>query len=151
MPVNNHVSLMGRLGRDPETRHTTNGKMVVNFSLAVDDGYGQDKKTEWFRCVAFGKTGESIGNHVSKGDAIAIHGKGQFNQWETKEGVKRNDFEVVVFQWSYQAGSNSRGVGGGAGHEGGADQAQQQHQEGKANGYQPDGQGQGDFDDDIPF
>lgn len=65
----NKVSLVGRLGQDPEKKENR-----VKFSVATNDGYGEKKKTNWHNCTAFGKQAEIIGEFVGKGDMIAISG-----------------------------------------------------------------------------
>ena len=62
----NNISAEGRLTADPEPFETKTGKIVANFTLANDTGYGDYKKTNWFRCKAWGKTGEYILNYGKK-------------------------------------------------------------------------------------
>ncbi len=67
----NKAILIGRLGRDPETRYTGGGTPVCNFSLATDESYtdksGQrQKKTEWHNIVAWGKLAEQCTNLLGK-------------------------------------------------------------------------------------
>lgn len=103
----NKVILQGRLTSAPETRETSNGTAVANFSLAVDRGFGEDKKTDFIPCVAFGKTAETIIKFVTKGTLILVSGSLQTKSWEDKEGNKRKDFEVMVTEFSFcEAKSN---------------------------------------------
>lgn len=64
--------IQGRLGRDPEVKQTANGKTVVKFSVAEDQGWGEHKRTEWHNVTAWGKVGELIAKHFSKGKAIIL-------------------------------------------------------------------------------
>jgi single-strand DNA-binding protein len=91
----NRVFLMGRLGRDPEQRFTGEGKSVVNFSLAVDEGYGDKKKTNWINCVAWEKTSEVIIEYVHKGHRLLVEGRLQVRQFTDADGNKRTTYEVV--------------------------------------------------------
>ena len=96
----NKVVLVGHLGGDPETRFTPSGAAVANFSLATNEswkdanGEFQDK-TEWHRCVMFGKSAELAGDLLKKGQLAYIEGKLQTRNWEDKDGVKRYTTEVV--------------------------------------------------------
>ena len=98
----NKVMLIGRLGRDPETRFTSSGKAVANFTIATDETYtdasGQkQKKTEWSRCVAWGKTAEIAQQYLKKGSLVYIEGKLQSREWEDKrDGAKKTVTEIVV-------------------------------------------------------
>ena len=95
----NHVSIMGRLARDPELRTTTSGKSVVSFTIATDrnrkDANGQNQ-TDWIRMTAWEKTAEFICKYFQKGSMIAIDGRLQSKTYQDKNGNTRTDMEVVV-------------------------------------------------------
>lgn len=95
----NHVSIMGRLARDPELRTTTSGKSVVSFTIATDrnrkDANGQNQ-TDWIRMTAWEKTAEFICKYFQKGSKIAIDGRLQSKTYQDKNGNNRTDMEVVV-------------------------------------------------------
>lgn len=93
----NYSVLMGRLARDPELRRTNTGKAVVSFTIAVDN-FGKDNGTSFISCVAWDKTGEFVSNYFLKGSQIAVEGRLQTRQYETKEGRKQTVTEVVVTQ-----------------------------------------------------
>lgn len=95
------ITILGRLGRDPETRHTAQGKAVVSFSLAVDDGFGENKHTTWFRCQAWEKTGEGIAKHFAKGDPILVVGNPISREWTDNSGQKHAVLEINVQRWSF--------------------------------------------------
>lgn len=113
----NKVILMGNLTRDPETRTTTSGQNVTNFSLAVSRSWkGQDGQTQeqvsYINCVAWAKTGEIIAQYMSKGSPILVSGRLEQRSWEDKEsGQKRSTVEVIVEDFNF--------VGGGSGNSGG--------------------------------
>ena len=91
----NTVAISGRLGRDPELKSTNNGNSVANFSVAVDQGYGEQKTTSWVRCVAWQKTAEFVSKFFQKGDMIILSGRLQGRSWE-QDGVKREVLEIVA-------------------------------------------------------
>lgn len=97
----NKVILVGRLGRDPETRHTSSGKAVCNFSIATDETWKDNsgerqKKTEWHKIVAWGKLAEVCQQYLKKGALVYIEGRIESRDWEDKEGQKRTSFEIVA-------------------------------------------------------
>jgi len=66
----NRVQLIGNLGSDPEMRYTPGGKAVANMRLAVNTGFGDNQRTDWFTLVAWEKLAEACNNHLSKGSRI---------------------------------------------------------------------------------
>lgn len=93
----NHITIMGRLVRDPELRRTNSGKAVTSFAIACDKP-GKDSGTSFIECVAWEKTAEFINNYFLKGSAILLEGRLESRQYETKDGQKRTVLEVVVSQ-----------------------------------------------------
>lgn len=93
----NRVIEVGRLTRDPELRTTTAGKSVCSFTLAVDRPRNKDgiKEADFFRCKAFGKTGELIAFHKGKGDILGVEGELRNNNWE-KDGIRHYSDEIKV-------------------------------------------------------
>lgn len=93
----NNVCLIGRLTRDPEVKYTAESQMAVaKFSLAIDDGYGEKKKTNFPSIVAFGKTAESCEKFLSKGKLVCIQGKLQTGKYKNKEGATVYTTDVVA-------------------------------------------------------
>jgi len=97
----NRVILVGRLGRDPETRYTGGGQAVANFSLATDESYKdrngeRQKRTEWHKIVVWGKQAEIAQQYLKKGSLIFVEGRIQSREWQDKEGQKRTSFEIVA-------------------------------------------------------
>lgn len=66
------ATFVGRLGRDPETKQTQNGKPMTTFSVACDSGFGQNKETTWVKVTTFGKNAENCARFLSKGSAVAV-------------------------------------------------------------------------------
>lgn len=94
----NHVTLMGRLTRDPELR-APNGISVCSFCLAVErDFSGSDgnKETDFINCVAWRKTGEFVCKYFVKGDMLALSGRLTIRRWQSKDGQPRTGAEVVA-------------------------------------------------------
>ena len=96
----NKVVLVGHLGGDPETRFTPSGAAVANFNIATNESWKDangelQDKTEWHRCVMFGKSAELAGELLKKGQLVYMEGKLQTRNWEDKDGIKRYTTEVV--------------------------------------------------------
>ena len=131
----NKAIIIGRLGRDPETRYTQGGSAVTNFSVAtsekwVDKNTGElREQTEWHNVVCFGKLAEIAGEYLLKGAPVYIEGRLQTQSWE-QDGVKRYKTEINARELQMLG---SKGDG----------QQRPQHTEVPAD--------DGDFQDDIPF
>ena len=96
------VILLGRFTRDPELRHAPSGLEVCTFSLAVDSGWGEKKKTSYIDCTAFGKRGDAIANNLHKGDPVHIEGHLEQSRWEDKDtGQKRSKVGVIVDNFTF--------------------------------------------------
>ena len=94
----NKVMLIGRLGRDPDVRTTSNGKSVSSFSLATHTyrGANLETSTEWHRIVAFGKIAEQCNRYLNKGRLVCIEGALQTRAWEKSPGEKKYFTDVVA-------------------------------------------------------
>lgn len=94
----NHVTLIGRLTKDPEVRYTQSGTPVGTFTLAVDRRVAKDKPKEadFIPCVVWGKTAEVVGNWCKKGKQVGVEGRIQVRSYDAKDGSKRYVTEVIV-------------------------------------------------------
>ena len=93
----NKIILTGRLTKDPELRFTPgNGNAVSSFSIAVDDGFGDNKKTYFFNIVVWGKTAEAVANFTHKGSKVLVNGKLTNSTYEAQDGIKKYITEVVA-------------------------------------------------------
>jgi len=115
----NKVILVGRLGRDPETRYTSGGQAVANFSVATDESYKdrngeRQKRTEWHKIVVWGKQAEIAQQYLKKGSLVFIEGRIQSREWQDKEGQKRTSFEIVANNFR-MLGGRGEGMAAGAG------------------------------------
>lgn len=92
----NQTQQIGRVGGEVELRHTPSGKAVAELSLAIDDGWGENKKTIWMRVDLWGATAELAARAVRKGDRIAVQGRLSQEEWTDKEtGKARNRVKIV--------------------------------------------------------
>lgn len=138
----NQLTLMGRMTRDVEIKHSQSGTLIAKGAIAVDSYAGKDrdgeakKRTLFLDFVAFETTGENIGKHFKKGDPILLVGELTYQTWE-KDGQKRSKHEMLVQRFSFIPGS-----GGGAKDEDEREEPQPPaRRSGKAK----------DIDGDIPF
>ena len=96
----NHITIMGRLVRDPELRRTGTGVAVASFRVAVDRDYapkdGGERKADFIDCVAWRQTGEFISKYFTKGRMAVVSGRLQIRSWTDKDGNKRRSAEVVA-------------------------------------------------------
>jgi len=115
----NKVILVGRLGRDPETRYTGGGQAVANFSVATDETYRdrngeRQKHTEWHRITVWGKQAEIAQQYLKKGSLVYVEGRIRSREWNDKEGQKRTSFEIVANNFRMLGGRGEAGMGAGA-------------------------------------
>jgi len=96
----NHITIMGRLTRDPELRRTGSGIAVASFTVAVDRDFGGrdggERETDFIDCVAWRQTGEFVSKYFTKGRMIVVSGRLQIRSWTDKDGNKRRTAEVVA-------------------------------------------------------
>lgn len=176
----NKVILVGNLGRDPEVRHTQDGKPIVNLSIATSESWrdrnsGERKeKTEWHRVVIFNENlAKTAEQYLKKGSKVYLEGQLQTRKWTDQSGAEKQTTEVVLGKFRGELTMlEGRNAGGGMGDEGGYDDfggavggggsrgggGFGQQRSGGSGGFgQPRG-GQGpresfpaDLDDEIPF
>jgi single-strand DNA-binding protein len=145
----NKVILIGRLGKDPETRYMTSGDAVTNCTLATSENWKdksgeKQEKTEWHNLVFYRRLAEIAGEYLKKGSQIYIEGKLQTRKWQDKEGRDRYNTEIVVNEMTMLGGKSS----------GGSFEIVEKKPAAAAVKAAPATEakgGLGDFDDDIPF
>lgn len=101
MPTLNRVQLIGRLGKDPESRSTPTGKKVAHFSLAVSQRWksaeGESKEnTEWVNVEAWGRLGEVCQQYLHKGSLVFLEGRLKTDKYEDKSGETKYYTKVVA-------------------------------------------------------
>lgn len=97
----NKVILMGRLTRDPELRYTSASKPVCSFTIAVDSGYGDSKKTDFINCTAWQNQAEFLNKYFKKGMMIIAAGRISTHMWESENGKKNYSTDVTVSEISF--------------------------------------------------
>ena len=105
----NKIILLGRLGKDVETRTTQSGTLVASFSIAVDRRFKKDGETEcdWFNCTCFGKQAEFAEKYLKKGTKILLSGSAQNESYTNKEGQKVNTTKIMVEEIEFAESKNS--------------------------------------------
>lgn len=129
----NKVILIGRLGRDPETRYMPNGEAVCNFSVATSEKYtdknGQRQEaTEWHNVTMYRKLAEIAGQYLKQGSQVYIEGKIKSRKYTDKNGVERTAYDIIANELKMLGGN--------------AQTPAQKPQQAQA---------QDDIDDDVPF
>ena len=105
MPALNRVQLIGRLGKDPESKFTPTGKKVAHFSLAVSQRWktgGEAKEyTEWVNIEAWGRLGEVCQEYLQKGSLVYLEGRLKTEKYEDKEGETKYYTKVVALSLQF--------------------------------------------------
>jgi single-strand DNA-binding protein len=158
----NKVILLGNLGRDPETRYTTDGGAVTNLNIATSEQWKdksgeKQERTEWHRVVLFGRTAEIAGEYLKKGRSVYIEGRLQTRKYTDKDGVEKYSTEIVADRMQLIGGAREGGGGGGdvefnAGPASGGGGGRRESS-GSSGGAPKGGPKKTteDFEDDIPF
>lgn len=159
----NKVILVGNLGRDPEVRHTQDGKPIVNLSLATSETWrdrntGERKeKTEWHRVVIFNEGLAKVAEqYLKKGSTVYIEGQLQTRKYTDKDGVEKYSTEVVLQGFNSTltmiGGRGGAGEGAGGGFGGGNDEfGQSSPMERPRMGGAKTQIPSRDLDDEVPF
>lgn len=90
------ATLFGRVGKDPDMRHTQSGKAVTTFSVAVDQGYGDKKTTAWWNVVVWQAQAEFAAKHCLKGRQVCIAGKLTQRKFQREDGTNGQTIELVA-------------------------------------------------------
>lgn len=123
----NKVIEGGRIANDLELKQTKTGKNVVNFGLAVDKGYGQDKETDFFDVTAWNKTAEIIVGNKKKGELIIVEGRLENQKYQDRQGNDRKKTVIIADRVTFVPAGKGQG------------------------GSQTDASVDDDDDEDIPF
>lgn len=148
----NRVTLVGRLGQDPEVRYTAGGKRVTTLSVATserwtDQGGEKREHTEWHKVVMWARLAEIAEQYLEKGGQVYIEGKLRTRKWDDQHGQTRYSTEIVADELQMLGSRPSESAGQGAprrrpSNGAAAAQASQNFQAPS---------GGGGFEDDIPF
>ena len=116
----NRVSLIGRLTRDAEVRHTQSGDPVYSLRLAVNarakEGDGWTDKPGFFDAVYFGRS-ERLAEYLTKGKQVGVDGRLSWREWVAQDGSKRQSVEVIAQDIYLLGGKESSGGGGSGGSD----------------------------------
>tara|TARA_R110001583_G_scaffold106160_4_gene254305 strand:+ start:1275 stop:1688 length:414 start_codon:yes stop_codon:yes gene_type:complete len=99
----NKVFLLGNLGADPELQTGKSGSSYCRFSVATTSISRGEKKTEWHRCTAFGKTGDALAKYCTKGQTVFVEGRIETQKWQDKNGQERSNTMIVAFTVQFLA------------------------------------------------
>ena len=103
-----NVSILGNLGRAPETRFTPDGTFVANFSIASNSvrnsPQGKIEKTDWFRITAFGNQARTLAKYAKKGTRMLVQGKLTCEPWTNREGVPQVSADVLLQDFQFAGG-----------------------------------------------
>lgn len=155
----NMVQIIGRLGQDPEIRHTQAGDPIANLSVATSEKWRdrhsgeRREKTEWHRVVIFGKLAEIAEQYLEKGSQVYLQGKLQTRKWQDRDGNDRYSTEIVLQGFDGRMSM----LGGGSGNGGGA-RRREDEDDYRGNsrakpheGAHGGGGAHDDLDDEVPF
>ena len=107
----NKVILIGRLGKDPETRFMPNGEAVCNFSVATSESWkdqsGQlQERVEWHNVTMYRRLAEIAGQYLKKGSQVYLEGKIQSRKYQGKDGVERTAYDIIANEMKMLGGGN---------------------------------------------
>ena len=95
----NHITLQGRLTKDPELRYTRSNTPVASFTIAVERDFGEKdgvRPVDFIDCVAWKSRGEFVSKYFHKGDMICVSGRLELRDWTDQNGSKHRSAEVNV-------------------------------------------------------
>ena len=105
-----NVSILGNLGKNPESRVNAEGTFITNFSIASNSvrntPNGTMKKTDWFRVTAVGKQAEVLAEYAKKGNRLLVQGKLTFNPWLDREGSPQVSADLLLHDFQFAGSSN---------------------------------------------
>ena len=96
MPNYSSITILGHVGREPETKHTPQGQQVTEFSVAVSDKRKQEQVTTWYKVSAWGKLGEICAQYIVKGSAVFISGRPSVRAYVAKDGEARAEVSITA-------------------------------------------------------
>ena len=92
----NKFIVTGNITKDAELRYTANDKAYSKFCIANNEGYGDNKKTNFFNCTLWGKSAENLNRFLTKGQKVLITGRVELGKYTDKEGVERLTTDIIV-------------------------------------------------------
>lgn len=135
-----NMSITGHLGRDAETHSSQrNGNSFITFSIPNEIGWGEDKETQWVKCIMFGKRAESVVDYLTKGTLVEVHGIPKVETWDGQKGFGAA-ISIVVSELKLHGGTKGRD-----------DIRRPQERQTRPRGRQLPPENDYDMDDEIPF
>ena len=104
----NICTFSGRLTRDCESRTANSGMLISSFSIAVDGGFGEHKRTDFINCKFFKRDG--LVPHLTKGKPVTVSGELQTEKWTDKSGNERTGFSIICRDIEFQQGDKGNGA-----------------------------------------
>jgi single-strand DNA-binding protein len=144
----NTCTFCGRVVADAELKYIPSGTAVLKFRIASDVGFGEKKQTFWLGCAIWGKRGEALAQHITKGSAVTVVGELEPPRTYEAQGETRIAQDMRVAEIALQGG---RDAGQGAGQAQGQKAPKNDWQAPTAGAGGTTGAGGGDFSDDLPF
>ena len=105
------ITIAGRLGKDAETRNTQAGDQVTGFTVAVDEGFGDKKRTLWFDCSFWGKRGAAVAQYLTKGSSVTVSGELSTREYEGKTYLTVRAHDLTLQGGNSQSGQRDSGQG----------------------------------------
>lgn len=107
------ISILGNLGRTPETRISPDGTFIASFSIASNSvrntPEGKVRKTDWFRVTALGNQARTLSKYAKKGNKIFVQGKLTFNPWIDREGTPQVSADLLLQDFQFVGGQERDG------------------------------------------
>jgi single-strand DNA-binding protein len=152
----NKVTLIGNLGKDPETRYMPNGEAVTNITIATtetwkDKAGEKQEKTEWHRVTFYRRLAEIAGEYLKKGSQIYVEGRLETRKWQDKEGKDRYTTEVIASEMKMLGSRPGMGGGDTSERDGPPSQGSSKPSGGSSSAAKGSAAKFDDFEDDIPF
>lgn len=103
-----NISIIGNLGKAPETKISESGTLMASFSIASNTfrktSEGKEQKTDWFRVIAFGRQAETLAQYVKKGTSLAVQGRLTFNPWVDRDGNPQAGADIILQEFQFLPG-----------------------------------------------
>jgi single-strand DNA-binding protein len=108
----NHITIAGRLVRDPEIKYTPAGKPICKMRIAVDQGTKDAKTTGYFDATCFDKLADTAGKYLKKGAGVLLGGRLEYREWESDQGGKRSAVEIIAHEVQFTDPPSRQEAGG---------------------------------------
>jgi single-strand DNA-binding protein len=100
----NSVTLVGRVGKDPEMKYFETGTVKTTFNIAVSRFVNGSEIADWWKIELWDKQAESAGQYVKKGALVIVKGRFDIERWKDNEGSDREASVIKAFGWRFLGG-----------------------------------------------